>query len=153
MADEFNPDAIDGDGDGMVQDGTKWERPVEEASVMPDVEPEPEPVVEAAPEAESDGLISSPEPVASSEPALAPVADNVIGTGTKKKTAKKPAAKAGDTSPKPEMVAIYSTRNVSWIGVGRVLTGLNIVTKEQADKWLTRDHIRAADPKEVAKEL
>lgn len=151
MADEFNPDARDGDGDGMVQDGTKWERPVEDAAVMPDVEPEPEPVVEAAPEAESDGLISSPEPVASSEPALAPVADGVIGTGTKKK---KPAAKKkGDTSPKPEMVAIYSTRNVSWVGVGKVLTGLNIVTKEAAEQWLTRDHCRAADPTEVAKEL
>ena len=54
MADEFNPDARDGDGDGMVQDGTKWERPGEDAAVKPDVEPEPEPVGEAAPEAESD---------------------------------------------------------------------------------------------------
>jgi hypothetical protein len=27
--------AVDGDGDGMVQDGTEWERPVEEASVIP----------------------------------------------------------------------------------------------------------------------
>jgi hypothetical protein len=27
--------AIDGDGDGMVQDGTEWERPVEQASVIP----------------------------------------------------------------------------------------------------------------------
>lgn len=27
--DEYNPDAEDGDGDGFVQDGTKWERPVE----------------------------------------------------------------------------------------------------------------------------
>lgn len=147
MADEFNPNAIDGDGDGMVQDGTEFERPVEEVVV------EPEPVVTEAPEAESDGLIASPEPVASSEPALAPVADGVIGTGTKKAVAKKPAAKKGDTSPKPEMVAIYSTRNVSWVGVGKVLTGLNIVTKEAADQWLTRDHVRAADPKEVAKEL
>lgn len=25
---EFKPDARDGDGDGMVQDGTIWERPV-----------------------------------------------------------------------------------------------------------------------------
>ena len=30
MADEFKPDARDGDGDGLVQDGTKWERPVDE---------------------------------------------------------------------------------------------------------------------------
>lgn len=155
MADEFNPNAIDGDGDGLVQDGTKWQRPVEDAAVMPDVEPEPEsePAVEEAPEAESDGLISSPEPVASAEPALAPVADGVIGSGTKKKTVKKPAARRGDTSPKPEMVAVYSTRNVSWPGVGRVNVGLNIVTKEAAEQWLTRDHIRKAEPTEVAKEL
>ena len=147
MADEFNPDATDGDGDGLVQDGTEWERPVEDAAVMPEVEA----VVEEAPEAEEDGLISSPEPVASEEPALAPVSDGVIGTSTKKKTTKK--APKGDTSPKPETVALYSTRNVTWVGVGRVLQGLNIVTKEQADKWIGRDHIRLADPKDVAKEL
>jgi hypothetical protein len=28
IADGYNPDAIDGDGDGIVQEGTKWERPV-----------------------------------------------------------------------------------------------------------------------------
>lgn len=33
----FNPAAVDGDGDGLVQDSTKWERPVEPA---PAVEPE-----------------------------------------------------------------------------------------------------------------
>lgn len=26
---KFNPLAVDGDGDGMVQDGTIWERPAE----------------------------------------------------------------------------------------------------------------------------
>lgn len=31
----FVIDAVDGDGDGMVQDGTEFERPVEEASVVP----------------------------------------------------------------------------------------------------------------------
>ena len=148
MADEFNPNATDGDGDGLVQDGTEWERSVEDAAVMPEVEA----VVEEAPEAEEDGLISSPEPVASEEPALAPVSDGVIGTSTKKKTTKK-APRKGDTSPKPETVALYSTRNVSWPGVGRVNVGLNIVTKDQAEQWLTREHIRAADPKDVAKEL
>lgn len=144
MADEFNPNAIDGDGDGMVQDGTEFERPVEEVAV--------EPVVEEAPETKDEGVISSPEPVASAEPALAPVANGVIGTGTKKKAAK-PAAKKGDTSPKPKTVAIYSTKNVSWPGVGRVNIGLNIVPEDQAKQWLTREHIRAVDPKEVAGEL
>lgn len=33
--------AKDGDGDGLVQDGTEHERPVEEANVVPVVEPEP----------------------------------------------------------------------------------------------------------------
>ena len=29
IADGYNPDARDGDGDGFVQDGTEWERPVD----------------------------------------------------------------------------------------------------------------------------
>lgn len=49
---EFKADAVDGDGDGFVQDGTIHERPVEPAVVA---EPEPEvveePAVEAAPAA------------------------------------------------------------------------------------------------------
>lgn len=52
-----------------------------------------------------------------------------------------------------DKVAVHSTRNVTWNGVGKVYTGYNIVTQEQADKWLTRDHIRLATPQEVAKEF
>lgn len=51
-----------------------------------------------------------------------------------------------------ETIAIHSTRNVSWNGVGKVSVGYNIVTKSAADKWLTRGHIRLATPEEVAKE-
>jgi hypothetical protein len=29
IADGYNPDARDGDGDGMVQDATQWERPID----------------------------------------------------------------------------------------------------------------------------
>jgi hypothetical protein len=29
VADGYNPDARDGDGDGLVQDGTEWERPID----------------------------------------------------------------------------------------------------------------------------
>jgi hypothetical protein len=32
---QFNPKAIDGDADGYVQDGTEFERPVEEVAVNP----------------------------------------------------------------------------------------------------------------------
>jgi hypothetical protein len=28
ISDGYNPDARDGDGDGIVQEGTKWERPI-----------------------------------------------------------------------------------------------------------------------------
>lgn len=64
--------------------------------------------------------------------------------------APKPVEKKED---KPEKLAIYSSRNVTWNGVGKVYIGYNIVTQEQADKWLTRDHTRLATPEEVAKEF
>lgn len=69
--------------------------------------------------------------------------------GTSEKTSK-PSAKAG---PKKTTVAIFSERNVSWIGVGTVSKGYNIVTKEEAAKWLTRNHVREATPEEVAAEF
>jgi hypothetical protein len=49
-------------------------------------------------------------------------------------------------------VAIHSTKNVNWGGVGKVTKGYNIVSKEQADQWLTRRHIRLATPEEIAQE-
>ena len=56
----FNPDAVDGDGDGLVQDSTKWERPVS---------PAPEPEVVAAVE---EVVVKSEE----AAPAAAPVKRN-----------------------------------------------------------------------------
>lgn len=140
---EFNPEATDGDGDGFVQDGTPFERPVEDVLV--------DPTAEETVEAPAEDTIVSPEPEEEA-PAIVPVADGVIGTGktTKKK---KSAPKKGDTSPVEEKVAVHSTRNVSWTGVGKVYRGYNIVTKSAADKWLTRDHVRLATPEEVAQEF
>lgn len=52
--DGFKPDAKDGDKDGFVQDGTKWERPVASAEPEPvAVEPETLPVVMAEPVVEA----------------------------------------------------------------------------------------------------
>lgn len=75
--------------------------------------------------------------------------ENVIGSASaeKKETAKPKASESKDT------VAIYSTRNVNWSGVGQVSKGYNIVTKQAADKWATRDHIRIATPEEVARDF
>lgn len=47
-------------------------------------------------------------------------------------------------------VALYSTKNIHWIGIGHISKGYNIVTKEDAEKWLTRTGIRKASPQEVA---
>jgi hypothetical protein len=48
-----------------------------------------------------------------------------------------------------EKVAIYSLRNVNWVGVGALTKGYNIVTKEEADKWITNKSVRTATPEEV----
>ena len=50
-----------------------------------------------------------------------------------------------------EKVAVHSTKSVRWEEVGSISKGYNIVTKAQADKWLTRSHVRIATPEEVKK--
>jgi len=64
------------------------------------------------------------------------------------------AADGPKNTPKPEVdlaekVAIHSTKSVRWEEVGSISKGYNIVTKAQADKWLTRGHVRTATPEEV----
>ena len=88
-----------------------------------------------------------PKPVVVDD--IAPVAEVEVAkpakVETKKKT-KEPVASEQD------IVAVFSTKNVTWSGVGKVYRGYNIVSQEEADKWVTRDHIRLATPQEVAKE-
>jgi hypothetical protein len=54
--------------------------------------------------------------------------------------------------PAKDLVAIYSSKNLYWSGVGKVLKGYNIVEKHNAEKWLTKPGMRTATPEEVAKE-
>jgi len=119
---------------------------VVEAAVV--VEETPAPVVEEKVE----DVIKAPAYSAPVEqvPALAPVANGVIGTGTADKPVKKV------LTPKPakeDTVAIKSTKNVTWLGVGKVSKGINIVSKAEAAEWLTRDHVTKVEPEEVAKEF
>lgn len=111
-------------------------------------------IEEVKEETQAEGVISAPEPVQSVKkvPAIAPVADGVIGSASASvtKANKKPKAVEGK---EVEKVAVYSSKNVTWTGVGKVYVGFNIVTKDQADKWLTRNHTRLATPDEVAKEF
>lgn len=53
-------------------------------------------------------------------------------------------------SPK-EKIAVYSSRNIHWNGVGSLEKGYNIITKEASVKWLTHKSVREATPQEVAK--
>lgn len=55
-----------------------------------------------------------------------------------------------DTEKPTGKVAIYSDKNMRWQGLGGISKGYNIVTKEAADRWLTRKGIREATPQEVA---
>lgn len=50
-----------------------------------------------------------------------------------------------------EKVALYSTNNIFWNEVGTLKIGYNIVTPENAEKWLRHKAVRLANPEEVAK--
>jgi hypothetical protein len=82
---------------------------------------------------------------------LSAVGDGAIGS-TKQKYVPKP-AKERVVADSSEKVAIHSTKNVYWPGVGKVLKGYNIVKSEQAERWLSKEHIREATPEEVAREF
>lgn len=62
-------------------------------------------------------------------------------------------SKAESKTEKPvnEKVALFSERNIFWSGVGEIVKGYNIVTKEVSEKWLTTNKVRIATPQEVAK--
>jgi hypothetical protein len=72
----------------------------------------------------------------------------VIASWTPKEEVAKPAKV--EVTPN-EKVAIFSERNIFWNGVGEVVKGYNIVTKEVSEKWLTTNRVRIATPQEVAK--
>jgi hypothetical protein len=114
----------------------------------------PHPLIEKYREAvkaqeERNDVISSDKMATSPNLSVTSNEENVIGSASaeKKETAKPKASESKDT------VAIYSTKNVTWSGVGQVSKGYNIVTKQAADKWTTRDHIRIATPEEVARDF
>lgn len=116
---------------------------VEEAKPEPAAEPEP---------TKAEEVITMQGYGASDEVnAMGVVNNGAIGSTKTKPVAKKVAPKKA--APKPETVAVYSEKNVTWNGVGKVYRGYNIVDKAAADKWLTRSHIRLATPEEVAKEF
>lgn len=84
---------------------------------------------------------------------IAPVKNGIIGTDKLVPQQKKPSIKVDRVKKDYDKVALFSTRNVSWEGVGSVKKGYNIVSRESAEKWLSRNHIREAAPEELAEEF
>jgi hypothetical protein len=143
----------------VVEESAALEEPVAEEVVAETkveqvaAELDLEPKISVVEEVEDKNVISSASQKKAKPSDLAAgltgVAGGVIGTGTvKRKPAVKQPKKDAD-----DKVALNSTRNVSWVGVGKVLKGINIVTKDQAEKWLTRDHITVVKPEDVAREF
>ena len=51
---------------------------------------------------------------------------------------------------KTDKVALYSTRNIHWNGLGSLTIGYNIVSKEASEKMVAHKAVRIASPQEVA---
>jgi len=106
--------------------------------------------IEEAPKPAEDVITTNTSTAATEKPALGSVADGVIGTSTIK-SVKKAASTKKVEEKRDDAVAVYSSKNIHWEGVGKLSKGFNVVSKDAAEKWLTKDGIRLADPKEVAK--
>ena len=123
------------------------EAPVVETPAEPVVEPAAEPVVETVVEAPvAEAVVEAPaaeEPVQS----LGFTKTGAIGS----MAADGPRKTIKTNVDLSEKVAVHSTKSVRWEEVGSISRGYNIVTKAQADKWLTRSHVRIATPEEVKK--
>jgi hypothetical protein len=100
-----------------------------------------------------DSVISSGTPNFNSETSANLNDENVIGSNGRGLTNDVKTDKVLKLENEKNTVAIHSSKNVSWPGVGKVLKGYNIVTKPISEKWLQRDHIRIATPEEVAKDF
>lgn len=125
---------------------------VEEAPVVEAAAPVAAPVEPAVEEQPKQQTVNAPAYQAKVEevPALGAVAGGVMGTTS----VARPEPRISENTKKDnseEKVAIHSTKNVAWQGVGKVSRGYNIVEKSIADQWLTRPHIRLATPEEVKK--
>lgn len=126
------------------------ETPVADAPVAVEETPAV-PVVEDAPKP-ADDAVKAPAYNSNTDkvPALGAVSNGVMGTTSVSKPEPRitEKVKSEDSS---EKVALHSTKNVAWQGVGKISRGYNIVDKSIADQWLTRSHVRLATPEEVKK--
>ena len=158
---QYDPNAIDGDGDGMVQDATEFERPTgtllpeentaESASEISVEEIEKE-VLESATISEApkpaEDVISSPEVVSNPLPALGTV-NGAIGSVS---ADRKPSTKKKASVKNTEKGYLVSDRSLYISGVGRLWKGFNVIPKRYEDKWMSFNGVRKATTEEIDKE-
>jgi hypothetical protein len=61
-----------------------------------------------------------------------------------------PPVQAAKSKTEKGSAAVYSKRNLHWNGVGQLKIGYNIVSEEEAERWVTHKAVRSATPEEVA---
>jgi len=107
------------------------------------------------PEADKNNIIGSSgtqKPGGAKKPAIVPNNNGIISSGRADKlNAEKP--NKPQKQEKKETIAVFSSKNVTMAGIGKVYRGYNIVDKEAGEKWLQRDHIRLATPEEIKEEF
>jgi L-serine deaminase len=105
------------------------------------------------PETDADNVIGSSRTNAKGGKktgAVTTINNGAIGSGPADRSPKVKATEPKEI--KVKTVALFSTRNVLWEGVGKINKGYNIVDEAKAEQWLKRDHVRTATPEEVAEE-
>ena len=105
------------------------------------------------PETDADNVIGSSRTNANGgkkSGAVTTTNNGAIGSGPADRSPKVKATEPKET--KVKTIALFSTRNVLWEGVGEIKKGYNIVDEAKAEQWLKRDHVRTATPEEVAEE-
>ncbi len=103
----------------------------------------------------SEDAISAPKLNKQAKPkdSIGPVTDGAIGVAVAKDKPKRISTSKKKKSVSETAVAVYSTKNVSWPEIGKISRGYNILEKDVADKWLTRNHVRMVEPEELAREF
>lgn len=132
----------------MVQSETKSEKKAKDLNLEASVSEDTEDDV-----AEEKGVISSKTTNSKGGKKKAALTANNSGVISSGSVVESKPAKKSKLAKEVKKVAIFSTKNVTWNGVGKVYRGYNFVPENQADKWLSRDHVRSVAPEEISREL
>ena len=101
----------------------------------------------AAIEASGNSVVTANTESPNLKPTVQQNSDGVIGSATSKEMPKVTKKESPVSNGK---VAVFSERNLSWNGVGKLNSGYNFVGKEDAQKWIRQRGVRLATPEEVS---